>query len=288
MDAPPVVSVVIPTFNRGLLLREAVRSVLAQSFRDFELIVADDGSTDGTPDFIRTIDDARVRCVPIAHSGSAAWVRNAGVARARGEWVAFLDSDDLWLPEKLERQLAALRANPRCAWSCTGVTFIDENGTAIRQRAGSTYVPVSGWVLEALITQTATASMTTLMVRRSLLDDIGGFDEALTFRQDYDLALRLAMRAELCALAEPLSCIREHAGRGTKAPRVSELYAWNERVYRKAASAATSRRVRSLCRRQCARQLVARARALSAEGCRIAAARTMVRALGMRVLSSRA
>jgi glycosyltransferase involved in cell wall biosynthesis len=283
LSDPPIVSVIIPTYNRGRLLREAVQSVLAQTFADWELIVVDDGSTDDTEQFVRDLYDPRIRFVFLAHSGSAGSVRNAGVARARGTWIAFLDSDDLWPPQKIERQLAAVEANPRCLWSCTGFSFIDDQGARVLQRAGAPYEPVSGWVLEPLLTQRATASITTLMVRRSLIDDVGGFDEALLFRQDYDLALRLAAQAELCAIGESLCLIREHSGRGTKAARESELHAWNEKVYRKAAASATSRRIRSLCRRQRARQIVARARALSREGEQMAAARTMARAVVMRV-----
>jgi glycosyltransferase involved in cell wall biosynthesis len=247
MNAQPAVSVILPTYNRGQFLRDAVESVLRQTFTDWELIVVDDGSTDDTCAFVLGLQDARVQLVPIAHSGSPAWARNAGLARARGEWIAFLDSDDLWMASKLECQLAELRAHPNCQWSCTGFGFVDENGAPTHQRAGDPYRAQSGQILEPLLAFTAIASTSTLMVRRSLLDDVGGFDEALLSREDYDLMLRLACQWQIWALSEPLTLIREHASRTTRARRPAELYGWNERVFRKAAASATDRRIRSLC-----------------------------------------
>jgi glycosyltransferase involved in cell wall biosynthesis len=278
MNALPTVSVVLPTYNRDALVQQAVRSVLRQTFGDWELIVVDDGSTDDTRAFVVGLNDPRVQLVPLAHSGNPAWARNAGLARARGEWIAFLDSDDFWLPPKLERQLAELRAHPNCRWSCTGFGFIDEAGAPTHQRSGEPYRATSGWILESLLAFAATASTPTLVVRRSLLDDVGGFDETLSSREDYDMMLRLASHAEICALPDSLTLIREHAGRTTKSWRTVDLYRCNERVFRKTAETATSRRVRSLCRRQCANQLVAQAIELSRGGEHASAAAAIARA----------
>src|SRR5689334_2783621 len=124
----PLVSVVIPTYNRLAFLREAVDSVLAQTFRDWELIIADDGSTDGTPEAMARLADPRVRVISLEHSGNPGRVRNAAIALARGRYVAFLDSDDWWEREKLSLQVEALRTRPSCLWSYTGIRRVDEYG----------------------------------------------------------------------------------------------------------------------------------------------------------------
>lgn len=245
---------------------EAVDSVLLQSRGDFELIVVDDGSTDGTLDYLSGIEDPRLRVIRRAHTGNPAAGRNAGIAAARAEWIAFLDSDDLWLPEKLAFQLQHLGEQPTCGWSCTGVSFIGEDGAAIPQRSGAPYRAQSGWVLEPLLTYAMTATISTLLVRRSLLEELGRFDETIIFREDYDLVLRLAARSELCALEETLTLVRDHLARSTTAQRPSELHRHHEMAFRKAKRAATTRRIRRLCARQCAAYLVAQARALSQEG----------------------
>ena len=108
MAASPQVSVVIPTYNRAHILGRAIDSVLQQTHRDLELIIVDDGSSDGTAALVRGIEDPRVRYVHQQNRGVSA-ARNRGIAEARAEWLAFLDSDDEWLPQKLERQFSALR-----------------------------------------------------------------------------------------------------------------------------------------------------------------------------------
>ncbi|HWG66238.1 MAG TPA: glycosyltransferase family 2 protein, partial [Rhodanobacteraceae bacterium] len=126
----PEVSIVLSTYNRLPLLRRSVDSVIAQTFRDWELIVVDDGSTDDTREYLEAIEDPRVRPIWLEHGG-VTWARNAGLRLARGKWVAFHDSDDLWLPEKLEWQLQRVTAHPACRWSYTGYSFIDTNGTPL-------------------------------------------------------------------------------------------------------------------------------------------------------------
>jgi glycosyltransferase involved in cell wall biosynthesis len=266
----PTVSVILPTFNRLTYLREAVGSVLAQTFADWELIVADDGSTDGTRDYLKQIAEGRVRAVLLDHTGNRSLVRNAAIAQAGGEWIAFLDSDDVWLPDKLKLQLEQLAANPSRRWSSTGIAFIDANGAPLRQRTDLPRAQ-SGWILEPLLTFDAGATTPSLVVHKSLLDEIGGFDESLLWREDYDLDLRLAARSEIQALPVALTLVREHPGRTSSNRRVAELHAGTAVVFRKAANAATNKSIRDICRRQRAMQLVFRARALSGDGEHIAA-----------------
>ena len=262
----PLVSVIVPTYNRGHLLREAVDSVVRQTIPVWELIVVDDGSTDDSPAQLEALHDARIRVVAMAHSGSPARARNVGIGLARGQWIAFLDSDDVWLPEKLELQLARLPSHPSARWSCTGFDFIDAHGSPVPQRSGLPYEPRSGWIVEPLLTFHAVASLDTLLVERRLLTELDGFDESLASREDYDLALRMAGRAEIVALGEALTRIREHPGRTTKRSSVADLHASSATVFRKASLSMTTRRMRALCLRQSATQLVARARLLSHDG----------------------
>ena len=274
----PEVSIILPTWNRLPLLRKAVDSALAQTHRDFELVVVDDGSTDGTRDYLEAIDDSRVRSVWLEHRGDLTSARSAGLRHVRGEWVAFLDSDDLWLPEKLASQRQRLAAHPTCRWSYTGYSLIDVDERPLPERSALLGRPVSGHILEPLLRFTVAVAVPAMLVQRSLIDEIGGFDETLPIRSDYDFALRLAACSEACALPENLLLVREHPGRTTAHLRLVDLYVDQERVFNKAAAAATNRRVRALCLRQRAAQLAGKASALSLEGSHRAAFAALTRA----------
>jgi glycosyltransferase involved in cell wall biosynthesis len=273
----PEVSIVLSTYNRLPLLRSAVASVIAQTFRDWELIVVDDGSTDGTREYLEAIEDPRVRPIRLEHGG-VTWARNAGLQLAHGEWIAFHDSDDLWLPEKLEWQLQRVTAHPACRWSYTGYSFIDTNGTPLPERSTLLPLPVSGHILEPLLRFEVSTAVPTMLVQRSLIEEIGGFDATMLFLSDYDFILRLAARSEVCALSEMLALVREHPDRTTARLRPADLHADQARSFRKAAAAATDPGIRALCLRQCATQLAGQANALSREGSHRAAFATLARA----------
>ena len=195
----PEVSVIIPTYNRRAMLLEAIDSVLAQSAHVFELIVIDDGSTDGTARASRRASPKTIRFDRIDHRGPAA-ARNRGVAIARAPLVAFLDSDDLWAPNKLERQLAFMRTNPGCAISQTGEIWI-RNGRRVnpgmrhRKRAGDIFI-------DSL--HTCLVSISAVMIRTELFRSTGGFDESMDAAEDYDLWLRILIDREIGLLDEPL------------------------------------------------------------------------------------
>jgi len=196
----PEVSVIIPTFNRCAMLREAIDSVLAQSTPAFELIVIDDGSTDGTAEHLaRLAETIRIKIERIEHRGPAA-ARNRGVAIARAPLIAFLDSDDLWSPAKLERQIAFMRDNPGCAISQTREIWI-RNGRRVnpgyrhRKRAGDIFV-------DSL--RTCLIGMSSVMIRTDLFRSSGGFDEHMAAAEDYDLWLRILIDHEAGLLDEPL------------------------------------------------------------------------------------
>ncbi|MBW8638922.1 glycosyltransferase family 2 protein [Hoeflea sp. WL0058] len=124
---PVTASIVVPAYNCETMIAETLRSLLEQTFADFELIVVDDGSSDGTVDVVNSFDDPRLRLVRQANRGLAG-AHNTGVHEARGEFIGFCDADDLWLPEKLEKHVAHLRSNPQVGISFAGSRMIDENG----------------------------------------------------------------------------------------------------------------------------------------------------------------
>ena len=214
-DRPLRVSVVIPAWNRAATIARAVASALAQDPPPMEVIVVDDGSTDATRDVVAAIADPRLRLVAQANGGVAA-ARNRGIAEARGELVAFLDSDDEWLPGKLAAQFAAFRAGgPRLGLVYTGIETIAADGTVTRHEARH-----RGWIYRDLLaSNVVTGCGSTVMVSRPVLDLVGGFDTALPANEDYDFVLRVARFFAADCIAAPLSryhdAADEAAGSGT-------------------------------------------------------------------------
>jgi glycosyltransferase involved in cell wall biosynthesis len=213
MAKPVGVSIVIPTYNRAALLTEAVCTVQAQTCADWELIIVDDGSTDDTRARIAALADPRIQLIPAPHSGNLSRVRNLGAARATGFWIAFLDSDDLWVPEKLMLQLDAL-CGSGARWCYGPHGLIDAAGRPRPLRAGS-FAPHAGRILGHLLREETSAFIGTLLIERALFGEVGGFDETLRMRGDLDLALRLAAAAEAAVVPETLALVREHAARTT-------------------------------------------------------------------------
>jgi glycosyltransferase involved in cell wall biosynthesis len=180
------------------MVQEAVHSVLAQTYRDFEVVVVDDGSTDGTPEAL-----GKIRAVQVIrharHRGVSA-ARNTGVAAAQGEWLAFLDSDDLWLPEKLARQMAYLEAQPDLLLCQTDETWVRQ-GVRVNQPA--THRKIAGRIFLPSL-ERCLVSPSAVIVHRRLLAEQGGFDEDLLAAEDYDLWLRLTWRYDVGLVAAPL------------------------------------------------------------------------------------
>ena len=205
-NPPPFFSVVIPTYNRADLLRQAVRSVLEQTFKDFELIVVDDGSTDGTPEVVSEFADERVKFIPNDRDKGGAGTRNAGIVRSRGEWVAFLDDDDLWLPEKLERQYQKIQASDDdVGLVYTGHAKFEFDVDQITQ----TFVPQhEGWLYEQLLYKNVIGGLYSVAIKREVLKEIGGFDERFPALQDADLYVRTARLCKIVFVAEPLVRVR--------------------------------------------------------------------------------
>jgi GT2 family glycosyltransferase len=207
------VSIVLPTFNRREFISPAIESVFAQTLTDWELIIADDGSDADTKAYLRTLENPpRLRVLYLPHTGKPAVVRNVALREAHGEFVAFLDSDDIWLPTKLQTQIASLQRHPNCNWSYTRFVLVDESGgkpTAWARRTGGWPVP-GGWILDKLVTGKTALALPTIVVRRDLLSRIGNFDENLVGSEDYELYLRLAAQGEVDAIDTALTLVRRH------------------------------------------------------------------------------
>lgn len=224
----PLVSVVVPTFNRLPLLREALGSILHQTLKEIEVIVVDNLSTDGTEEFLSSHPDPRVRSFRNPNFGIIATNRNFGIRAARGTWVAFLDSDDLWLPDKLEKQVRFLQENPETAWVFGDIELFEhETGRS----SGDVTPPLGrrkGWLGPDLLLGNFIATAT-IMVRRDVLLEVGCFDERpeLKRREDWDLWLRVSARHQGGYLPEVVARYRSHGANETKGEDPKKVFASN-------------------------------------------------------------
>lgn len=185
----PKVSVIIPTYNRWPMVREAIDSVLAQDDEDFELIVVDDGSTDGTSEALGQYG-GRVKIIQHPHNRGVSAARNTGLLRSRGKYIAFLDSDDLWVKGKLKTQVAFLDENPHYPLCYTDEIWIRRGKRVNPMKKHSKY---SGWIFEKCL-PLCIISPSSAMMRRMLFSKVGLFDEALPVCEDYDFWLRVSLR----------------------------------------------------------------------------------------------
>lgn len=221
------ISALIPTYNRREHTLRAVASVLAQTTPVDEIIVVDDGSTDGTAETVCSHYGSRVRLIRQENAGVSS-ARNRGIQVARGEWLAFLDSDDQWLPEKLTRQFTAIAT---IGESEVGACFTDcvfEGNAAMRQsafqkaglRSRSSFEVLDDPASYVLSTRPV-IFVQSLVVRRAVVEELGGFDEAMVVSEDTDLLFRLALKTRMCFVAEPLVRIDRTP---TRLPGLCELY----------------------------------------------------------------
>jgi glycosyltransferase involved in cell wall biosynthesis len=238
-EPTPTVSVVIPAYNRSATIRPAIESVLRQTWTDFELIVVDDGSTDSTVEAIHAIADPRIRILATPRNLGASGARNLGICEARAPWIAFQDSDDEWLPRKLEKQMARLLApgaNYVAAY-CGMVILGGPDEWPARHRVE--YIPRPRWPVEALegailptVLRASLISTQTLIVRRDRLLEIGGFDEEIRILVDWECVIRLAQIGSFAFVDEPLvlqsfslnSLTRDAANRPTTRMRIVEKH----------------------------------------------------------------
>ncbi len=204
----PAVSAVVPAYNCAPYLAIAIDSILDQTEPVLEVIVVDDGSTDGTAELLAAYrGHARIRVLSQRNRGQAS-ARNRGLAACRGDLVGFCDADDLWLPDKIERQLSVFTADPDLGVVYTDLIYVDEQGQ---------YLPTphparaSGWIAADLLAF-GNVTFGTSLIRRDALLEIGGFDESIDMGDDYDLLLRLSARYRFQYLDVPLYLYRQRSG----------------------------------------------------------------------------
>ena len=228
MNPTPTVSVVIATYNYGHYLAGTLESVIAQTFTDYEVIVVDDGSTDDTPKVIQPyLSDPRIRYHRLEHVGHAK-ARNHGLRNVLGSFVAFLDSDDLWSPTKLDRQLELFRSNPSLGVIYSRRSAIDRDGREL----GVTFPSLHrGSIVEPLLRDNFIC-FSSAMVRGPVLQEVGEFDESLVHSNDYDLWLRISLRYKFDYVDEKLVKYRVHSSLSRTASRIERRPVIDKITYR--------------------------------------------------------
>jgi glycosyltransferase involved in cell wall biosynthesis len=209
----PQVSVIIPAYNAMAYLPETLQSVLGQSFQDFEVLIINDGSSDGIEEWAKTIQDRRVRLISQVNQGLSG-ARNTGIYRSQSDYIAFLDADDLWASTKLEKQARCLEAHPDVGLVYTWTALINEVGIP----TGRIFVNhAEGEVWQSLILHNIVESGSGAMVRRECFATVGIFDRNLrSFVEDWDMWLRIAARYPFKVIKEPLVYYRQHGNSASK------------------------------------------------------------------------
>ncbi|MCB7128687.1 MAG: glycosyltransferase [Candidatus Brocadiales bacterium] len=215
----PTVSIILPCYNGERWLPETISSILAQTFQDFELIVVDDGSTDGTPAILESIaHEPRTTVIRQPNHGIPA-THNRGLREAQGEFIAYIQQDDLWLPEKLALQVEAFRQSDPSVGLIYGQAYhIDEAGRIFKLQRPPEYPQHE--LLRHLIEDGGFVPIVTTLIRRACYERVGLHDESLYGCDDYDLWLRLAPHFAFLRLEEPLAKLRYHPGRASHDERM--------------------------------------------------------------------
>ena len=203
----PKVSVIIPNYNYGRYLRKTIDSVLAQSYPNVEVVVVDDGSKDNSLEILREYE-GKVLTIE-QRNGGVSSARNSGVKNSDGEFVAFLDADDLWLPEKLEKQIAKFQANPEIGMVHCAMTYIDAEDRVKNEIETG----LDGWISEEFLRferSCVVGAGSTALVPRAVFDEVGGFDSRQTTAADWDFSYRIASKYEIGYVRESLVLYRLH------------------------------------------------------------------------------
>ena len=202
------VSVIIPTYNRSELLKKAVESLENQSHQNFEIIIIDDCSTDDTAEVVKGMGDNRIIYLKHDTNKGGSEARNTGIKQATGNFIGFLDSDDQWLPDKLEKQLKQFEGRPEVGVVYTGVQVVNEHNQPTRK-----IVPAyKGEILPKLFESNCIDTTSSVLVKREILDQVQGFDASLPSCQDWDLYIRLAQVTKFDFVKESLVLFYHHSG----------------------------------------------------------------------------
>ncbi|EAW35914.1 glycosyltransferase [Lyngbya sp. PCC 8106] len=192
----PIISVIIPAYNAEKTIKKTIQSVLNQTFLDWELIVVDDGSTDSTKEVVAEIKDNRIFLFSFPNAGVSA-ARNRGVNKSSGEFLAFIDADDLWTPDKLELQLKALQEHPKAAVAYSWTDYIDESDQIIYS---GRHITLNGNIYEKLLVRYVLENGSNFLIRKDAYLKVGGFDESIFGVEDWDLSIRLSQLYKFVAI----------------------------------------------------------------------------------------
>jgi glycosyltransferase involved in cell wall biosynthesis len=203
----PCVSIILPVYNSAKLLPAALESAFAQTFQDFEIIAVNDGSTDDTAQVLKQYEP-RIRIMHQANAGASS-ARNAAIRVAQGEFIAFLDADDIWEPQKLALQVEAMRADAKLGVCYTECLYFDEEKSWLANFGR--HPQMSGMIFDAILADHF-ISMSSVLVRKRCLDEVGLFDESLIGSEDYNVYLRLAKKYPYHFVNQPLVRLRCHDG----------------------------------------------------------------------------
>ena len=193
------ISVIIPVFNGEATIKETINSILNQTFQDIEIIIINDGSTDATLETIKEISNSRIKIFSYPNAGLSA-SRNRGISQAKGEYISFIDADDLWTPDKLELQWQALQDNPQAAVAYSWTDYIDESSKFLKS---GRRIKVNGDAFSKLLVTNFLENGSNPLISKKALEKVGGFDELLPVAEDKDMWLRLAANYEFVCVEKP-------------------------------------------------------------------------------------
>jgi len=210
----PMLSVIIPTYNRAHLISRAIKSVLNQTYQDFEIIVIDDGSTDNTEEIVKDFTDFRIHYIYHKYNQGVSAARNTGIKASRGEYIALLDSDDEWLPEKLSKQIKVLQSeSPEVGAVYSNLCYIDENGKSTNKLLNP---KKEGYIYEDLFAGNCVGPPSTLLIRKECFNRVGLFDNLLNAQEDWDMWIRIAKYYRFALIKIPLVKYRLHSNQISK------------------------------------------------------------------------
>jgi glycosyltransferase involved in cell wall biosynthesis len=240
----PSVSVIVPTYNRASLACEAIESILAQTYRDFEVIVVDDESTDDTIARLQSRYGDKVRCLTQKHQGSPG--RNRGIEISRGDYVAFLDSDDLWLPDKLEEQVRLMMKSPPEVGLVYCGGWLEDKRGLLRKRFPLKTV-YRGDIFQDLLLSRVGITPSRVLIKRECFDKAGLFDESIRVAEDLDMWLRICRGCAVDYVARPLM-IKRHADSHMMVDpeRLDDAFKFLDKIFQDSQCPEKIRRLRTL------------------------------------------
>jgi glycosyltransferase involved in cell wall biosynthesis len=208
----PKVSVIIPTYNRAHLIDKAIKSVLNQTYQDYEIIVVDNASTDNTKEVVKGFNNFKIRYIYYCDNRGSSVARNIGIRASHGEYIALLDSDDEWLPEKLDRQVEVLQnESPEVGVVYSDVLYIDENSKNMNRKLRNP--KKEGYIYEDLLGGNCVGTPSALLIKKECFHRFGLFDDLLKYHEDWDMWIRIAKYYRFVFIEVPLVKYRLHSNR---------------------------------------------------------------------------